>query len=1056
MKNSLLPEEHVLGLDIGANSVGWALVAVKDGQPMRLVRAGVRVFAAGVEGDIGAIESGRDVSRAVARREARLRRRMLERRRRRLNKLAMLLQQGGLLPPGDISSAAARMTFFADLDRSLFPQDLRRSHPHVLPYRLRARALDEKLSPCEIGRALYHLAQRRGFLPAGRVKAGRGGEEEQKEQGQVEKGIGKLEERMRESGARTLGEYLSGLDPDEQRIRGPGHWTARGMFEDEFEKVWAAQTPRYPEILTEELKKRVHRAIFFQRPLKTQRHLVGECELEPGRKRAPIALPSAQRFRFVQKVNDLEIITPDGERRKPTPEQRETLVSALETQGDLEFKKVRKLLSLSKEHSFNHEHGGDKKLIGNRTASGLGQIFGDRWRTLSAEQRDRVVEDVRSMHNRDALKRRAMRVWGLDEHEAERLASLPLEDGHCSLSRKALEKVLPAMERGVRYATARNEVYGERPRPPTAAFLPPLDRAVEVRNPAVERALTEVRKVVNAIVREHAKPALIRIELARDLKKSRPDRKRIAEGNRERETARNRAAEEICKEAGIAKPRASDIEKYLLAEECSWQCPYTGKQINWDTLFGDSPQFDVEHIIPLQRCLDNSFVNKTLCDLEENRKRKGNRTPWEAYGADPQRWEEMIRRVRGFRSWAARAKLQRFQMKDLESLDDFATRQLNDTRYASRRAVEFVGLLYGSGADGVDPKGTRRIQASRGQVTRFLRDEWRLNAVLGGGEKRREDHRHHAIDAVVVALTEPGTIKRLSDAAARARLERRRRFGKMPDPWSGFLDEVRAAIERLIVSHRVSRKVSGAMHEETIYSKPRTGPDGKECVHVRKPVGGLSKQDLENIVDPIVRDCVLAKLEELGGGEASRAFSDPKKHPSLAARDGRQVPIHKVRVRVSAGTTSVGEGARERHVILGNNHHVEVLETKDAKGRAKWEGFVVSMYEAMRRLKAKEPVIRRDHGPEKKFLFSLAGGETIEIDEHDGTRGLYVVRTVATGRSGQREYPAIEFARLNDARKKEDIKKAGAWKKALVDPLRRAQCQKVTITPLGEVRRASD
>lgn len=145
----------ILGLDIGAASIGWALAGFRDGRPQGLRAAGVRAFAAGVEGDISV---GRDQSRAAKRREARLRRRMLARRRHRLTKLAGVLQRGGLLPPGALDTPEAIDAFFATLDRDLFPQDLRARDPHVMHYRLRARALDEKLAPYQVGRAIYHLA----------------------------------------------------------------------------------------------------------------------------------------------------------------------------------------------------------------------------------------------------------------------------------------------------------------------------------------------------------------------------------------------------------------------------------------------------------------------------------------------------------------------------------------------------------------------------------------------------------------------------------------------------------------------------------------------------------------------------------------------------------------------------------------------------------------------------------------------------------------------------------------------------------------------------------
>ena len=1035
-----------LGLDIGANSVGWALVRLQKGRPAGLARSGVRVFAAGVE---GTIETGKDSSRAVPRREARLRRRMLARRRMRLNKLAALLQGAGLLPARDLSSPDALMKFFSDLDRALFAEVRGGADSHVHLYRLRARALDEPLSPHELGRALYHLAQRRGFLSNRKFNPRQ--EEREKEEGKVKKGISELAARMQSAGARTLGEYFSKLDPMQERIR--QQWTGRQMFEDEFEAIWTAQAPHHPGVLTEDLRKKVHHAIFFQRPLKAQKHLIGECELEPGCKRAPIALLAAQRFRLLQKVNDLEVISADGQRRKLTPEERATLVEALEVERGLKFTGIRKRLKLAG-HTFNFESDNEKGLIGNHTACDLAKVFGERWSALSPEEKDRVVEDLRGIQDRAALKRRGKTKWGLDEAAAVEFAKVALEDGYCRLSRKALVKVLPLLERGEQFARARKMLYGERPAASAVEALPRLEVALEVRNPAVERALTEVRKVVNGIVRQFGKPEWIRIELARDLKKPRKDRQQISQRNLENRSAREAARKRILEESGITNPRRADAEKLLLAEECWWQCPYTGKSISMSALFGPEPQFDVDHIIPFPRCLDNSFINKTLCYHDENVHRKGNHTPWEAYGSDPARWREIVARVRRFKSSAARAKVERFQMERLESLDDFTTRQLNDTKYASRLAVEYLAKLYGAGADGV-AEGKRRVQAGRGQVTWFLRSEWGLNDILDGGteEKRREDHRHHAIDAVVIALTEPRTVKMLSDAAQRAPEERRRRFGAVAPPWAGFADELRSMVDGLVVSHRVCRRVSGPLHKETYYSKAHADPAGRECVHVRKALGALSKQDLENIVDPWVRESVILKMMELDEADPGRAFKDPARHPTLRRKDGREIPIHSVRIRCYDVIRPVGEGARERRVILGSNHHMEILEVTDSKGRARWEGVVVPMYEALRRLRADQAVVQREHGPGKTFVFSLSGGEIIEIVQEDGTRGLCVVRDITQKATG---YISIRFVSIRDARKKEDIQKRGGWGDSGVEPLRKMNCQKVVVTPLGEVRWARD
>ena len=1053
--------ELVLGLDSGTASVGWALVETRAGTPAGLRAAGVRAFDAGVEGDISA---GRDSSRAAARRAARLRRRLLARRRHRLTKLAVVLQRAGLLPPGNLESGGGILSYLAALDRELFTAAARRKDPHRLLYRLRARALDEELAPYELGRALYHLAHRRGFLSSRRVRPtspGARATEEEKEEGKVKQAIGELAQRMRGAGARTLGEYLAGLDPEEGRVR--GRYLGRQMLEEEFEHIWAAQRQYRPEVLTDDLKRRVEHAIFFQRPLKSQRARVGECELERGRRRAPWASPAAQRFRLLQRVNDLWVDLPDGSRRPLSEQERAPLIAALEENSSLTFGSIRSLLGMPRGARFNFETEGEKRLVGDRMAHALRAVFGaQRWAELTPEQRERVVEDLRSVHSLKALRNRGTRVWGLDQEAAARFAEVRLEDGYCRLSRQALARILPLMEQGVPYATARQQVYHAVPHPRPCRLLPPLEHVMEVRNPAVERALTELRKVVNAIVREYGRPDRIRIELARDLKRPRKQREEIAARMARNRNQRERAREEVIRQAGIPNPRPSDIEKWILAEECNWTCPYTGRGISVEALFGDQPQFDVEHIIPFRRCLDDSFMNKTLCEVAENRARKGNRTPWEAYGYDPDRWAEIEARVRAFRGDARQAKLKRFRMRELGSVEEFASSQLNDTRYASRLAAAYVGRLYGAGAEGVDPEGTRRVEASRGAVTAFLRSEWQLDSILGGGEKTRDDHRQHAIDAVVTALTTPEVIKRLSEAASGAPEARRRRFAPLEPPWAGFLDDVRRAVEGMVTSHRVARKVAAALHEETIYSKPKLDEQGMACVHVRKPLRDLSPRDIGAIVDPAVRACVMAKLEELGQPKPARAFADEANLPALQARDGRAIPIKRVRVRAHIRTEEVGSGPRARHVKLGSNHHLEILEVTDRQGRPRWLGEVVSTLEAMRRLRAGEPVVQRDHGPGKRFLFSLAGDEIIELDAEEneredapGQRGRarYVVRTVTKDQQGR---ASIEFCGINDARKKDEIKRTGDWGRSSIDGLRKRHCRKVLVTPLGEVRRAGD
>ncbi len=180
------PRQWRLGIDLGTASIGWAVLS--NGEPAELIHLGVRCFDAGVSGDI---EGGRDESLATARREARGPRRLIWRRQYRLHKVYRLLQQFGLLPPAAGDSHDQRHQSIAKLDRKLLAEmpdgDAATAH-QKLPYLLRAKALDEKLSLHALGRAIYHLAQRRGFL-SNRKAAG-----DEKEDGVVKQGIGELRE----------------------------------------------------------------------------------------------------------------------------------------------------------------------------------------------------------------------------------------------------------------------------------------------------------------------------------------------------------------------------------------------------------------------------------------------------------------------------------------------------------------------------------------------------------------------------------------------------------------------------------------------------------------------------------------------------------------------------------------------------------------------------------------------------------------------------------------------------------------------------------------------
>lgn len=1047
--------DYSLGIDLGSNSVGWAIVT-----PDGVRAAGSRIFDEGVTGDL---EQGKEESRNTARRQARQTRKQTERRGRRLRKTYNLLHGAGLLP----TPSPGRHEALVALDRELRERHAAQNdgEKQTLPYRLRARALDYALAPDELGRALYHLAQRRGFKSNRRAAP-----KEDEEESQVKEHIKELRREMESSGARTLGEHFSRTDPTQREKRIRAQWTARDMYEAEFDAICAAQRQHHPAILTDGFVAELREALFFQRPLKPVKP--GKCDLEEGELRCPVAHPLNQRRRILEALNNLEVVPPleAGLPYKIDGEQRATLLEALETEGDLTMAEARKRIGVKGGgRKLNLELGGEKKLTGNRTAAKIREAIGGVWDGLSPDAQAELVEDLRKFEHDQELTAYLERERGWSPEDARMLARVHVEPGYAPLSLKAIRNLLPYLEEGMRFGSARKAAYPEATQAGQVHdALPPVrgERGYfhNLRNPAVERSLTELRKVVNGLVRQYGKPGRIRIEVARDLKNPRKRREEISKRNRENQRGRDRAYELLRKEFPGMRPRRDDIEKYLLWEECGGVCPYTGKCITLNALFSSDAPFEVEHIIPRSRSLDNSFNNKTLAALEINRT-KGNRTPHEMFSGNPEEWEAILQRVRRFKSSAAEAKLRRFQMDEV-NLEEFVSRQLNDTRYASKLAAEYLGLLYGGTSDA---DGKKRIHALAGGVTAQLRNAWDLNGILNDGQttdggaklKTRDDHRHHAVDAVVIGLTSDAWVKRLAEASSRA--EREHGIGPdIPAPWPDFVPTVRETVDAIVVSHRVNRRVSAKIHDDSLYSKAYfKSVKGKpvEVRRIRKPLSGMSLKEVESIVDPSVREAVLGKLKLDELGNDPKKFNDEKNLPSLRNKNGSPIPIRSARIERVQSVRTIGKGDKERHVSLAANHHLEVFAHLDEEGdETKWDGKLVSMLDAMQRARDKQPVVVRDHGPNTRFKFSLAPGDTIELREEGGSRGLYRVRSVSQEqeRGGRQPPPVILFAHLNDARKKKDIIAAGDWGKRTVNRLGELRCRKANVSPIGEVTYARD
>ena len=827
----------ILGLDLGSNSIGWAFVDTTDS---KITAAGVRVFEAGVDNLGGAQEE----SKNAARRAARLTRRGYKRKLMKRSRLITLLRKSNMFP-----NRSESIPDYYAMD----------------PYELRRTGLYEELTPCQFGRVLLHINKRRGFLSNRKTDT--------KDDNKIFKGyedkigITETQEAIGEDGFKTLGEYLASLDPHEVRRR--SRFTLRKMYRDEFSCLWNTQKSCNPNLYTDELKKSLEKIIFYQRPLKSQKHFVGNCSLEQSKKAAPKSCPIFQQFRILEQLSRIRITLheQDWYDRPLSDAEWSDLYKELDAEKELDFKRIRTLLNLPDETYINLEENG--KLIGNTTAEQLVKVIGkSRWHTMGDEEKFRLWHLFYSAENHDALDRSLQHHGDVPAEQRGRAAKVSFEKGYGNYSTRALKKINPHIAPGVSVTEAVEKAGYISNKPGMSRKQDRLPAPENLRNPIVMRALNELRHVVNTALDACGRPDSIRIELARDLKNSKKKRREYRKNQLKQRREYEEIREQLKDELGFQSPTTEDVHKYRLWEECGYICPYTGKKISLAMLY--SGEFEIEHIIPYSKSLDNSLFNKTLCHVNEN-KRKGNKTPYEAYAGDQQQYNEILMRVR--KSAMNRGKQKLFM--DTELKDDFIAQQLNDTRYISRKAMEYLAPV------------AEKVQAVKGGSTALLRYYWGLNSIVGDGDiKSRDDHRHHAVDAVVVALTDQKKLHTLSVYHKYGYGRESKREQYLP-PWDNFHSDVDAEIRNIFVSRRFKRKTTGKLHEETCYGLV-TAPDGNKKPVVRKPLENMTPTQLSGIVDAVVKQQVFDRLESLGVA-ADKKFTVPKDMWNRAAHDaGRE------------------------------------------------------------------------------------------------------------------------------------------------------------------------
>lgn len=1027
---------RIWGFDVGTTSIGFAVIDYdSDRKAGRIERLGVRIFPEGVTEDKGE-------PRNAQRRAKRMMRRQLRRKRWRRRALHEILAEAGLLPTDDPKQ---------------WPAELAQADP----YDLRDRGLSQKLSPHEVGRALFHILKRRGFQSARIAAVEPSDPAKEKEDEGIKAEISQIAAELQ---GRTLGQWLK------SQSKRRGHHTARTMTQEEFERFWTAQVKYHPDLLTDNLRAALAETAFRQRPIFWRLKTLGTCLLEKDAPLCPKGAWIGQRFEMLQTLNNLRLA--GGNARPLDEDERRLLLAALETSPSLSFPAARKLLKpvwqrngTSLKTKFNFEvEGGKKALPGNALEAALIDAFGEAWNThpkkdaIRAELQDRLWAiqyrklgekrvEIRDGNSAEAERQRfiafAQTEWNASRKTAETLSRIEPPAAWLRHSIKAIQKLLPHMEAGLTYAEARKLVYPEQfEKSDPIEKLPSDPRQFEdLRNPTVKRALTELRKVVNNLLTTYGKPERIRIELARNVALTGKDKANYMRTLAERERQRKQAAKELKASLG-REPTAGDIEKWLLWQECEKTCPYTFDSIGFADLFGNMPRYDIEHIWPRSLSLDDSFANKTLCRRDVNNK-KGQRTPFELYAsnhgiADLPDWEEVKIHLRNKvdaghfpeSKWKRFTREQPFAAADDRSDD----RLIGDTAYIAREARAWLGQLM--------PRGIFDVEPRNGRIVSRLRKLWHLDRLLGeDGRKNRDDHRHHALDAAVTALFDT---RAMQDIVRWYKAQEDRPEEKPPAidlPWPAFRDDLRTALEAIVVSHRVRRKVNGPLHDETRLGdsgEPPIREGGKEYRFYvkRKALAQMSKGEIDAIRDERIRTLAQERLAA-HDGDVKKAFATPLMLPGRAGKPDREVKKARVIVKSQPHLVTALNGGKA-YAAASDNHHMAIYRSIDGKVSYR----TVSRIEAARRTARKEPVVQRVLPDGAQLLFTLTPGTTLAFPNNNG-RPIYRVVT-SVWDSGQ-----IVLV---------DHTEAGGtvWKRPNASSLVAMGAKKVSVDPIGRVRPARD
>ncbi len=503
--------QHILGLDVGTNSIGWYLLKNLNGN-YEIIDRGVVVFPIGTIVDP---VKGLEKTRHAQRRIFRLTTRNRFRKKLRKWKLGKLLKSIGFYPERiQDSDFHFKETY-----------GIRGHYQSFELYELRAKALDQKVKPEEFGRLFFLLNSYRGFKSSSKSLSDEIDGKKSDDEGKVKVEIENLNGFMSKSSSRTYGEYFYKMHLKAQALYDKGQWhnpnepiddrafdendnlirlnsygirrehgryTSRKVYELEFDLIWNEQKKHYPSILTgskqeyDELKRKLYDVnkeerirlvnqfkqtlywqlkygtIYYQRPLKSAKRYISKCPYETNKRAAPISGKEFQSFRIWKQLADIRYTDKEKDLLNESlpHEWRKAIFNYLQFNPVVYLKSgkgktgICELLDINeKSIVFNFDTpDNDKYIKGDTTSNSLFRALGsDVYEKLSINNKLEKLWHLLYMKKDDEWLKITLNdntQWPELTNLVHNLVDINLEDGYAPYSTKVLRKILPYMEQG--------------------------------------------------------------------------------------------------------------------------------------------------------------------------------------------------------------------------------------------------------------------------------------------------------------------------------------------------------------------------------------------------------------------------------------------------------------------------------------------------------------------------------------------------------------------------------------------------------------------------------